>query len=63
MITINSELSIKGWKALVERLGISEATFFLLQYQRGEGDYTKYRREYFKNMPLNKIVADIKGEK
>ena len=59
MIITNSELTAKGWKALVERLGVTEATLFLLQYQRGSGDYIKYRREYFKDVPLDKIVADI----
>ena len=59
MITTNSELTAKGWKALVERLGVTEATLFLLQYQRGTGDYTKYRRDYFRNMTLDNIVADI----
>ena len=59
MITTSSELSAKGWKALVERLGVAEATLFLLQYQQGSGDYVQYRRKFFRDLPLDKIVADI----
>jgi len=60
MLVANDELVTRGWNALVEKLGVTEATRFLLQYQRGTGDYTKDRQKYLQKMTLQQLVADIK---
>lgn len=44
-----------GWNALVESLGLVNATRFILQYESGYGDYTRLKVKLFKG----KSVADI----
>ena len=48
-----------GWRALVKELGYSGATKFTLLYEKGEGDYTKERRELFKDVSLEDIIREI----
>ena len=62
MLKTIEELKIDGWKALTSTLGLSEATRFLLQYQKGSGDYTKYRKKIFKNLSVKDIVKELKKE-
>ena len=45
--------------ALVKELGYAGATKFILLYEPGEGDYTKERKELFKNFKIEEIVKDI----
>ena len=42
------EIQKAGWKALKKQLGLVGALRFILQYEKGEGDYTKLRRKLFK---------------
>ncbi len=51
-----------GWNALKERLGIPEALRFLLQYEKGEGDYTELRRELYKGETVDSLVNRMKKE-
>jgi hypothetical protein len=51
------ELRQEGWKALTERLGISGAMRFLMQYDPGHGDYTEERRALFGDLSLDDVVA------
>ena len=44
-----------GWNALVESMGLVNATRFILQYESGYGDYTRSKVKLFKG----KSVADI----
>ena len=62
MLKTIEELKIDGWKALTSTLGLSEATRFLLQYQKGSGDYTKYRKKIFENRTVRDIVKELKKE-
>lgn len=62
MLKTIDELKITGWNALVEKLGVAEATKYLLQYQKGSGNYTKDRRRYFNNVTLKNIITDIKNQ-
>lgn len=57
-----AELRKAGWNALKERLGIPEALRFLLQYEKGEGDYTELRRELYKNETVDSLVNRMKKE-
>lgn len=59
MGTALAEIKTKGWAALVKELGHSGATKFILLYEIGEGDYTKERRELFKNITIEEISKDI----
>ncbi len=49
-----------GWRALVKELGYSGATKFILLYEKGVGDYTKERKELFKNITIEDIVREVK---
>jgi hypothetical protein len=60
MLKTIEELKIDGWKALTGTLGLSEATRFLLQYQKGSGDYTKYRKKVFENITVKDIAKEYK---
>lgn len=63
MGTTFAEIKTTGWKALVKELGYSGATKFMLLYEKGEGDYTKERKELFKDVTINDIVREIKEMK
>jgi len=55
-----SEIKEAGWGALVERLGIAGATLFILEYEKGYGDYTEERKKIFDKKKLDEIVKEIK---
>ena len=61
MQTTMVEIKKKGWKALVKELGPADATKFILQYEPGEGDYTKERKRFLKNLTLKKITKELKS--
>jgi len=63
MLKTIEELKIDGWKALIDSLGLAEATRFLLQYQKGTGNYTNERKEFLKNITVNDIVQPYKKSK
>ena len=51
-----------GIEVLIRELGRIGAINFIQQYDRGNGDYTKERSQYFDNMSVDDICADIKKE-
>ena len=53
----NYEIRAEGWKALTERLGVSGAIRFLMEYDPGHGDYVEERRELFRNLTLDDAIA------
>lgn len=55
------ELRREGWRALSERLGVSGAVRFLMQYDPGRGDYTEDRRELFADLSLDDALAEIRS--
>nr|QNO51130.1 hypothetical protein OLNPMGDC_00021 [Methanosarcinales archaeon ANME-1 ERB6] len=46
---------------LVENLGISGATEFIIQYEKGDGDYTEMRKEIFDKKGLDEILEEMKS--
>lgn len=56
------ELQKAGWDALKKQLGIVGAVKFLLQYEKGEGDYTKLRRELFKGETVESLIDRMRKE-
>ena len=60
MLKTMSEVRETGWKALVDRLGIAGATLFILEYEKGDGDYTEERKKIFSKKRLDEIVKEIK---
>lgn len=57
-----AEVRRARWEALREKLGPVSALRFMLNYERGEGNYTELRREIFRGKTVQQIVADIKQE-
>ena len=53
----NYEIRAEGWKALTERLGVSGAIRFLMEYDPGRGDYVEERRELFRDLTLDEAIA------
>jgi len=53
------EIKQKGWDALVKELGYAGATKFMLLYEPGRGDYTKERKDIFKETTIEKVREDI----
>jgi hypothetical protein len=62
MLKTISEVRETGWKALVEQLGMGRAILFLLEYEKGYGDYTEERNKIFSEKRLDEIVKEIKGK-
>ncbi|MHB1645487.1 MAG: hypothetical protein EVG15_06210 [Candidatus Acididesulfobacter diazotrophicus] len=54
------EIKKKGWTALVKELGYAGATKFILIYEAGDGNYTRERKELFKNEKIDAIYKEIK---
>lgn len=54
------ELRREGWKALTEKLGISGAIRFLMQYDPGHGDYTEERQRLFADLGLDEALGEIR---
>ena len=55
------ELRREGWIALTERLGVSGAIRFLMQYDPGHGDYTEERRRIFADLTLDAVLDEMKA--
>lgn len=53
------ELQRKGFKALVDALGIVDAIRFIHQYDSGSGDYTKERHQWLDRLTMDDILVDI----
>ena len=62
MLKTIDQLKESGWKALVKELGPAEATRFILQYQKGDGDYLEKRKKVFKDITLDSIIEDLKNK-
>ena len=62
MLKTIEELKINGWKALIDSLGLAEATRFLLQYQQGNSNYTKERKKKVDTITIKDIVQQYKRE-
>jgi len=60
MLKTISEVRETGWRALVERLGVAGATLFILEYEKGYGDYTEERKRIFNKKKLDEIVKEMK---
>lgn len=56
------EIREAGWNAIKAQLGLPGAIKFLLQYEKGEGDYTELRKEIFKNETVESLIYKMKKE-
>ena len=58
----SAEVRRAGWEALREKLGLAGALKFILDYDRGEGNYTELRKKIFKGKTVKDIIEDMKKE-
>jgi hypothetical protein len=56
----NYEIRREGWKDLTERLGISGAMRFMMQYDPGYGDYSRERRELLADLTLEEALRQMR---
>lgn len=56
------ELRRAGWSALLAELGPSNATRFLLQYERGSEDYAVLRQQLFRDLTVARIVPQLSAD-
>ncbi|WP_165921663.1 hypothetical protein [Sulfuricurvum sp. IAE1] len=54
------EIRRAGWEALKEKLGPASAMKFMLDFDRGEGNYSELRKEIFGGKTVNAIIQDMK---
>jgi hypothetical protein len=57
------EIQRAGWEALKKQLGVTGALKFLLQYEKGEGDYTKLRRKFYKDKTVKDLMNEMQKER
>ncbi len=57
-----AEVRRAGWEALTEKLGPTSALKFILDYDRGKGNYTELRKKIFKGKIVKDIIEDMKKE-
>ena len=53
------EIRKAGWQALRSQLGVARSLKFLLEYNKGEGNYTELRKEIFKDQTVDDILEDM----
>jgi hypothetical protein len=61
-LVITDELRHAGWKALVDALGPTNATRFILQYEPGCGDYARMRDDLLGAKSVDELYAEMKKE-
>jgi hypothetical protein len=54
------EIARLGFAALVKKLGPGDALRFVLQYERGEGNYTEERNQLFAGTTLADIEKAVR---
>ena len=57
-----SEVRKAGWEALTEKLGPISALKFILDYDRGKGNYAELRQKIFKGKTVKSIIQNMKKE-
>ncbi len=59
----NTELAEEGMRALIERLGVSDAIRFMQQVSPGTGDFTAERQASKSAQSLDEIVRRIEDQR
>jgi hypothetical protein len=60
MLKTISEVGETGWKDLVDRLGMGGAILFILEYEKGYGNYTEERKKISGKKRLDEILKEVK---
>ena len=54
-----AEIRREGWEALVSKLGVAKSLRFLLEYEKGHGNYTELRKELFAGQTVDDILEGM----
>ncbi len=54
-----NELRKAGIEALKKELGVTDMIRFLQMFEKGEGDYTKERKEWLEELTVEEIIEEI----
>jgi hypothetical protein len=57
-----TEIRREGWEALVSKLGVTKSPRFLLEYDKGPGNYTELRKELFAGQRVDEILEGMAKE-
>lgn len=58
-----NEILDRGYKALVDALGVIDAIRFIQHFSPGYGDYTKERHEWLDKLSMNDFLAEMRKHK
>lgn len=58
-----AEITREAIRVLCKEIGLVNTVRFINQFTIGYGNYTKEREQLFVDMPLDKIVSEIKGRR
>lgn len=56
------EIRRQGWHVLMTQLGVAGTLKFMMEYNQGEGNYTKFRQEIFQKLTVKELIQDMKKE-
>lgn len=54
-----NELVKKGWNVLIENLGAADATRFIVNFERGQGDSVQELKKIWGNKKIEEIHEEI----
>jgi hypothetical protein len=57
------EIAVKGFEALIEKLGPGGALQFIHQFETGRGNYTEERKKILAGVTLRKLKAELLSKK
>ena len=61
MVTKTQQEIIKqGYRALIDSLGVVDTIRFIQYFTPGKGDYTRERREWLEQIPLEDVLLSMK---
>jgi hypothetical protein len=58
-----SEITEQAIRILVREMGAADAARFIGQFSTGHGDYTKARKELFKDLTIEDVVREVGGSR
>ena len=56
----DADVRIRGWEALVDRLGVVGALRFTMQTERGSGDYARERHRQLGGLTIDELVRRMR---
>jgi hypothetical protein len=57
-----AEIRKEGWEALTSKLGVAKSLRFLLEYEKGQGNYTELRKELYAGKTVQEVLEDMAKE-